>query len=57
MNSSVIRTKKAMKQALIRLLEEKEMRDITISEIGSRAEYSRAAFYAHYLPKRNCLKR
>ena len=55
MNNGVIRTKKALKSALIDLLKEKEFREITISEIASRAEYSRATFYAHYQYKEDLL--
>jgi len=54
-NNGVLRTKKAMKQALISLLQEKELREITISEIMSRAEYSRATFYAHFQFKEDLL--
>ncbi|MBB6638213.1 TetR/AcrR family transcriptional regulator [Cohnella thailandensis] len=55
MNNGVIRTKKALRSALIDLLKEKEFRAITISEIASRAEYSRATFYAHYQYKEDLL--
>lgn len=54
-NNGVLRTKKALKQALISLLQEKELREITISEIMNRAEYSRATFYAHYQYKEDVL--
>ncbi|MBD3918347.1 TetR/AcrR family transcriptional regulator [Paenibacillus sp. PR3] len=54
-NSSVIRTKKAIKTALISLLNEKDIREITIKEIVARAEYTRGAFYAHYQFKEELL--
>ncbi|WP_168735589.1 TetR/AcrR family transcriptional regulator [Cohnella fermenti] len=55
MNNGVIRTRKALKNALVELLREKELREITISEIVSRAGYSRATFYAHYQYKEDLL--
>lgn len=54
-NSSVIRTKKALKSALVSLLNEKDFREITIKEIVSRAQYARGTFYAHYQYKEDLL--
>ncbi|QKS46155.1 TetR/AcrR family transcriptional regulator [Paenibacillus cellulosilyticus] len=44
-----------MKTALVSLLNEKELREITIKDIVSRAEYTRGAFYAHYQYKEELL--
>jgi len=42
------RTKHALKDALIRLMEEKDFRSITITDIIERADYNRGTFYTHY---------
>lgn len=44
-----IKTKKAIRQALAELLQEKELRKITVQEIADKAEVSRFTFYKHYL--------
>ncbi|MEK3786322.1 TetR/AcrR family transcriptional regulator C-terminal domain-containing protein [Paenibacillus sp. FSL K6-1230] len=54
-NNGVIRTKRALKHALVSLLSEKELREITIKEIVTRASYARGTFYAHYQYKEELL--
>ena len=44
----VIRTKKAIKSALFRLMETKDISDITISELTTCANVNRRTFYTHY---------
>lgn len=48
-NRSVLRTKKAIRQAFIELLSEKQSIDkITIIELTDRANIVRSTFYSHY---------
>lgn len=44
----VIKTRQAIRIALISLLSEKELSDITISELSARAQVNRKMFYRHY---------
>ena len=44
----VIKTHQAIRIALISLLSEKELSDITISELSARAQVNRQTFYRHY---------
>ncbi len=44
----VIRTKKAIKSALFKLLETKELSSVTISELTAEANVNRRTFYTHY---------
>lgn len=44
----VIRTKKAIKNAFARLLTEKDINDITISDIAAVADINRKTFYNYY---------
>lgn len=51
-NQRVSLTKRLLKDALLRLLEEKELDKISISELCRESEINRATFYRHYkLPK------
>lgn len=43
-----IKTKKAIHQAFIELLNEKSLNKITISELSERADLGRGTFYLHY---------
>ena len=45
----VQKTKKQIRIALSELLEEKELRNITVQEIADKAEISRTTFYNYYL--------
>lgn len=44
----VVRTKKAIKNAHLSLMEEKDISDITISELTRKAGINRRTFYTHY---------
>ena len=44
----VVRTKKAIRNALFRLMEEKSIGDISISELTAYANVNRRTFYTHY---------
>ena len=44
----VMRTRRALQQALIALLQERELKDISVSELTARADVSRGTFYLHY---------
>ena len=44
----VIKPRQAIRIALISLLSEKELSDITISELSARAQVNRKTFYRHY---------
>ncbi len=44
----VIRTKKAIKAALFRIMEEKDISSISISELTREANVNRRTFYTHY---------
>ena len=43
------RTRKAIIDAFIALLTEKELNKVTVQEIADRADINRATFYKHYL--------
>ncbi|WP_087972245.1 TetR/AcrR family transcriptional regulator [Oceanobacillus rekensis] len=51
----VNRTKKALKNALLSLMEKKKYEDITITEIVKHAEYNRGTFYLHFEQKEDLL--
>jgi AcrR family transcriptional regulator len=42
------RTQKKLKNALLELLKEKELNDLTITEVAQYAECNRVTFYSHY---------
>lgn len=42
------KTRKAIKTSLIKLMSEKELSDISITEIAEEADINRKTFYAHY---------
>ncbi len=46
-----VRTKNLIKEAFVKLLEEKDFKYITIKDITAKATINRATFYAHYLDK------
>ena len=48
--------KKQITNALLRLLKEKELRDISISEITATAQVSRISFYRNYEDKDSVIK-
>ncbi len=44
----VQRTQKNLKNALISLIDEKKIKDITVTELAEKAEINRKTFYSHY---------
>ena len=44
----IVRTKKNLKRALLTLLKEKDLNELTITEVSQFAECNRVTFYAHY---------
>ncbi len=48
LDKRVIRTKKAIKAALFKIMEEKDISSITISELTQKANVNRRTFYTHY---------
>ncbi|MFG6117653.1 TetR/AcrR family transcriptional regulator [Thalassobacillus sp. B23F22_16] len=51
----VRRTKKALQNSLLTLMEEKDFHDITITDIVTTADYNRGTFYKHYQYKEDLL--
>ncbi|MFA6889664.1 MAG: TetR/AcrR family transcriptional regulator, partial [Bacilli bacterium] len=49
MDRRVDKTKKLLRETLVTLMEEKELRKITISEMTARANINRGTFYLHYI--------
>src|ERR1700722_18172771 len=50
----ILRSRRMLMEALVRLLTEKEFDDISIQEIADEATLNRATFYLHY-PDKNAL--
>lgn len=48
MDMRVVKTRRAIRNALIELAEEKDVEKITVKEPCERAEISKPAFYSHY---------
>ena len=48
MDMRVVKTRRAIRNALIELVEEKDVGKITVKELCERAEISKPAFYSHY---------
>ncbi len=44
----VRRTRRQLQQALVTLMREKELREITVRELTELADVNRGTFYAHY---------
>ncbi|WEG14575.1 TetR/AcrR family transcriptional regulator [Pullulanibacillus sp. KACC 23026] len=51
MDLRVIRTKEAIRDALVELIEEKGFEAITVKDITTRAKINRGTFYSHYQDK------
>ncbi|MDM8214171.1 TetR/AcrR family transcriptional regulator [Enterococcus hirae] len=49
----VLRTKKMIMEAFIKLVEEKGLDQVTVQDIASQAMINRATFYAHYKDKQD----
>lgn len=47
----IIRTKEAIREALVALIEEKGFEAITVKDLTTRAKINRGTFYAHYQDK------
>ncbi|KKC49968.1 TetR family transcriptional regulator [Paenibacillus sp. D9] len=54
-NRRVSKTKRELKDALILLMETKEFKHITVTDIVTRAELNRGTFYKHYQTKEELL--
>src|SRR6202044_3433547 len=50
----ILRSRRMLMEALVRLLTQKEFEDISIQEIADEATLNRATFYLHY-PDKNAL--
>ena len=44
----VRKTKKALRQGLVQLLQEKKLKDITVRELTDAVDLHRGTFYVHY---------
>jgi AcrR family transcriptional regulator len=55
MDRRVIRTREALRTALLALISEKDYEEITVEEITERANVGRATFYLHYKAKEDLL--
>lgn len=51
----VLKTKKAIREAFIALVEEKGYRHVTVSDITKRAMINRNTFYLHYMDKEDLI--
>ncbi|MBQ6449118.1 TetR/AcrR family transcriptional regulator [Cytobacillus oceanisediminis] len=52
----VKKSKKALKNALITLMDQKDFKDITITNIVEHADVNRGTFYRHYQYKEDLLE-
>ncbi|WP_449621938.1 TetR/AcrR family transcriptional regulator [Robertmurraya sp. Marseille-Q9965] len=52
----IIRSKQALKESLLALMNEKDFKEITITEIVKLADLNRGTFYKHYQYKENMLE-
>lgn len=57
MDLRVIRTKEAIRNALVELMEEKGFEAITVKDITTKAKINRGTFYAHYQDKFDLMER
>ena len=53
----VIRTKESIRDALIKLIDEKGFEAITVKDITTKAKINRGTFYAHYQDKFDLMKK
>lgn len=54
-DARVVRTKKAIRLALMELIEEKGFEAITVKDIATKAEINRGTFYVHYEDKHDLM--
>lgn len=52
----ILRSKRALKEALVSLMQEKDFKDITITEIVKSADLNRGTFYKHFQYKEDLLQ-
>ncbi len=52
----ILRSRRMLREALVRLLDQKEFDDISIQEIADEATLNRATFYLHYADKNALLQ-
>lgn len=52
----VLKTKKAIREAMFSLLHETSLESITVSDLCRRADIRRATFYKHFRDKNDCLE-
>ncbi|MEN8699652.1 TetR/AcrR family transcriptional regulator [Bacillus infantis] len=52
----ILRSKRALKEALVSLMQGKDFKDISITEIVNRADLNRGTFYKHYQYKEDLLQ-
>lgn len=52
----IVRTKKALRDALTELMKEKNFDEITVSDLTTRADINRGTFYLHYRDKYDLLE-
>lgn len=52
----IVRTKKALRDALTELMKEKTFDEITVSDLTTRADINRGTFYLHYRDKYDLLE-
>ncbi|GLV12981.1 TetR family transcriptional regulator [Alicyclobacillus hesperidum] len=57
MDRRIAKSRQAMKQALLELMEEKHFDQITVQDIADKADISRKTFYLHYVDKYDLLDR
>lgn len=55
-DARIVRTKEAIRQALIRLIEEKGFEELTVRDIANEANINRGTFYTHYEDKHDLMK-
>ncbi|GMA29155.1 TetR/AcrR family transcriptional regulator [Arenivirga flava] len=55
MDPRIARTRRALQQALLGLVRERELEAVTIADVVERAEVTRSSFYLHYSDKETLL--
>lgn len=56
LDSRIVKTKRALKNAFLDLLSEKKFNDITVTDIVNRANINRGSFYNHFQSKEDLLQ-
>ncbi|UXS28352.1 TetR family transcriptional regulator C-terminal domain-containing protein [Staphylococcus delphini] len=57
MDKRIRKTQKALKQTILNLLQEKQIEEITVTDICESSEIVRRTFYAHYTDKYDLIER